>query len=172
MPEWMELADKIPVSPSTFPSPPDSSITEKITDNLSKLIPDEMRITGKGGERDFAHIAADDGLGPSLVTVNVQKWNPEGAPLKRSFAKIPALPDGTRVRTGSAHPAAGGPGTTERVADAYRKNGFRVVVTSLDAPTYAVPATRRNPALTISQLKDITLSGTWDDLIDVAPKMN
>jgi hypothetical protein len=52
------------------------------------------------------------------------------------LASLPALPDGTRIRTGTAHPAAGGQGAVERTVDVYHPDGFRVVVTSLNAPAY------------------------------------
>ena len=171
-PEWVRLADRIPVSHHAFDGSGTSSLRpEQVAHTLSGLAPHATKVADQGGSAGFYHVTVDDGHGKSLITVNVQKWNPATSPLEKAFAKIPASPDGTRIRTDTAHPAVGGKGTVERTADVYRPDGYRIVVTSLNAPTYVVPATRADPALGIAQLKAIALNHTWDVFESVAQHM-
>ncbi|WP_326835004.1 hypothetical protein VSH64_08750 [Amycolatopsis rhabdoformis] len=139
---------------------------DKITTLLSGLLPPRLRIDDAGGSDDFGHVTVDDGQGKSLVAVNVQHWRRDDADIARVFAEAEVLLDGTRLLETRSPSPHGGAGAVTWSADTLDPTGLRVLVVAVNAPGYGVPATRRDPALTVAQLKATALAPAWHHLPD------
>jgi hypothetical protein len=137
---------------------------QQITGVLRKLLPTGLRVADEGGADGFGHVTVDDGQGKSLVAMNVQRWQPDDPAISGIFKTADTLPDGTRLTTHQGRPTRGGEGVTEWTVDTFRKDGLRVVISAVNARAYGIPATRKIPALTTSQLRQIALDPLWAQL--------
>ncbi|TYK52434.1 hypothetical protein [Actinomadura decatromicini] len=128
---------------------------------LQRLLPAGVRAGRPGGADGFGHLAVDDGHGKSLVAVNVQRWRPGDAAMTQVFRNAVTLPDGTRVSTRRGPAPRGGAGAIEWTVDTLGADGLRVVISTLNAGAYRLPADRSAPALTLEQLQRIALDPAW-----------
>jgi hypothetical protein len=77
------------------------------------------------------------------------------------FKDADKLPDGTLITVRKAPPSQGGKHAIEWTVDTYSEDGLRVVISSVNARAYNLPAGRPTPALDIEQLKKIALDAVW-----------
>ncbi|KJY38494.1 hypothetical protein [Streptomyces katrae] len=118
-------------------------------------------VVAKGGQGDSAYAVLDDGRGESMVSVEVQSsWQP-GSPLDSLFAAATVLPDGTKVVTRQTPGEKGGKNVVWWNVDTLRKDGTRVIVSAFNAKNQESDATRKDPALTMAQLKEMATSDKW-----------
>ncbi|WP_234389135.1 hypothetical protein [Streptomyces sp. AS58] len=153
---------------SKMPEPPEQPLQspvmtgQQIARTITSLLPAGLRATDPGGSDGFGHVVADDGHGKGLVAVNVQKWDPHDEAMKEVFKQgSKTLADGTRIRIAKGPALGDGKNAVEWTVDTLRKDGFRVVIMTVNAKAYKLPAGRSEPPLTIQQLRQIALSGVW-----------
>ncbi|MFG2991073.1 hypothetical protein ACGFZK_17620 [Streptomyces sp. NPDC048257] len=115
-------------------------------------------IVAKGGEGTYGYAVLDDGKGKSLVQINVQQAAKE---LDFSAAGVITQPDGTKVKV-STGPGEKGKGVIQWTVDTLRKDGLRVVVSAFNTADQSGAPTRREPALTLEQVKEIALAPGWN----------
>ncbi|MGW2937228.1 hypothetical protein ACWDA7_36580 [Streptomyces sp. NPDC001156] len=164
-PTWRPFLTALSVPPSSNLTPQTKQVSaQQITGFLRKLLPTGLRVADEGGADGFGHVTVDDGQGKSLVAMNVQRWQPDDPAISRIFKTADILPDGTRLTTHQGRPTSGGKGLTEWTVDTFRKDGLRVVISTVNARAYGIPATRKIPALTTSQLRQIALDPLWAQL--------
>jgi hypothetical protein len=161
---WKRYLSALP-APSAPPSNGRKISAKQITDTLKRLLPTGMSVTDPEGSDGFGHVVLNDGHGPSLVAMNVQSWKPDDPRIHQVFQGARTLSDGTRIITSEKPPTLGGKGAVERTVDTLRKDGLRVVVSSDNARAYGIPATRKDPALSIPQLQKIALDPSWQQLL-------
>ncbi|GAA3899107.1 hypothetical protein [Streptomyces lannensis] len=127
------------------------------------LIPDGLGIVHTEGDQyGFIDLVVNDGQGQSLITINAQQWIPNDPAIERQFTKAHTLTDGTKVITGQDdYPSVVGKGVVQWTVDVMRKSGLRIAVSEFNAPAYGLPATRREPPLSVKQLTSIALNGAW-----------
>ncbi|WP_405950288.1 hypothetical protein OG588_31980 [Streptomyces prunicolor] len=161
---WRDAIDAMPVNPNS-PTTPSSSSTGaavSVTSTLRTLVPKGLAVSEAGdpGDTGFGYLVVDDGKGKTLVQVNVQTdmADVEGE-LFGSDAEV--LSDGTKVATHQGPGEKGGTGVVMWTVDTMRPDGSRVVVSAFNSGSQDTAATRKSPALTIKQLREITLSPKW-----------
>ncbi|WP_369360526.1 hypothetical protein [Streptomyces sp. cg2] len=163
--EWRRIVDAIPENPprrAGNPFAPRQGAGAPAVDTLSGLIPKGLRVVEKNddGGPEFAYAVVDDGRGRSLVEVNVQPGMGDVAG-DLFHPGDETLPDGTRIAVHRGPGEKGGDGVRMWTVDTLRADGRRVVVSAFNADTQQSAATRRSPALTIEQLRQIALSPKW-----------
>lgn len=104
---------------------------------IEQLLPAGLRTAQEGGSDGFGHITVDDGHGKSLVAVNVQRWKSGDSGIAKLFAKADTLPDGTRINIRKGPASGGGKGAVEWTVDTLRKDGLRVVISTVNAGAYS-----------------------------------
>ncbi|MFG2778853.1 hypothetical protein ACGFY7_13540 [Streptomyces prunicolor] len=161
---WRDAIDAMPVNPNS-PTTPSSSSTGaavSVTSTLRTLLPKGLTVSEAGdpGDTGFGYVVVDDGKGKTLVQVNVQAdmADVEGE-LFGSDAEV--LSDGTKVATHQGPGEKGGTGVVMWTVDTMRPDGSRVVVSAFNSGAQDTAATRKSPALTIKQLREIALSPKW-----------
>ena len=163
---WRDAIDAMPVNPNspTMPSSSSSSTgaAVSVTSTLRTLLPKGLTVSEAGDPSDtgFGYLVVDDGKGKTLVQVNVQAdmSDVEGE-LFGSDAEV--LSDGTKVATHQGPGEKGGTGVVMWTVDTMRPDGSRVVVSAFNSGAQDTAATRKSPALTIKQLREIALSPKW-----------
>ncbi|MFE7587707.1 hypothetical protein ACFU5Y_39810 [Streptomyces gardneri] len=162
--DWRPLLKQLPEVPKPDVDPgaaPGEASGPEIQATLRSLLPKGLRVTDKGGDYGYGFQVLDDGKGKSLVEINVQP-NMGGA-LGDLFGSgdVTTLPDGRKVKVTQGSGEKGGAGVVSWGVDTMTPEGFRVVVSSMNAGGYRQDATRAEPALTVEQLKAIALSPKW-----------
>ncbi|MFF4656898.1 hypothetical protein [Streptomyces sp. NPDC001381] len=163
--QWRAIIEAIPEqTPPTAPAAPaarpGSLSGATILRKLKLLLPKEVVIRSGGSqETEYGHVVVDDGRGASLVQINVQPGMSDVAGIYGSDAET--LADGTRVVLREEPGEKGGAGVVRWTADALRTNGLRVVVSAFNTGDQNKAATRKTPALTLSDLRRIALSPEW-----------
>jgi hypothetical protein len=161
---WRDAIDAMPVN-SNSPTTPSSSSTGaavSVTSTLRTLVPKGLAVSEAGdpGDTGFGYLVVDDGKGKTLVQVNVQAdmADVEGE-LFGSDAEV--LADGTKVATHQGPGEKGGTGVVMWTVDTMRPDGSRVVISAFNSGAQDTAATRKSPALTMKQLREIALSPKW-----------
>ncbi|MFE7553135.1 hypothetical protein [Streptomyces gardneri] len=163
--DWRPLLKQLPELPKPDVDPgagrPGEASGPEIQATLRSLLPKGLRVTEKDGDYGYGFMVLDDGKGKSLVEINVQP-NMGGA-LGDLFGSgdVTTLPDGRKVKVTQGSGEKGGAGVVSWGVDTMTPEGFRVVISSMNAGGYHQDATRAEPALTIEQLKAIALSPKW-----------
>ncbi|MFH9861684.1 hypothetical protein [Streptomyces sp. NPDC017202] len=177
--EWRRVADTLP-EPAAAPTASGSGSGEgsgsgsaadttglagrRILAALTGSLPDGMQVVSSDhDETEFAYAVVDDGKGRSYVQVNMQRGMSDAAgELYGSGAET--LADGTRVATRQGPGEKGGEGVVMWTVDTMRADGRRVVVSAFNSGSQTTAATRSEPALTMTQLREIALSPQWEVL--------
>jgi len=162
---WRDAIDAMPVdpnSPVTPPSPSETGATLSVTSTLRTLLPKGLTVSEAGDTDDsgFGYLVVDDGKGKTLVQVNVQAdMSDVEGDLFGSGAEV--LSDGTKVATHQGPGEKGGSGVVMWTVDTIRTDGRRVVISAFNSGAQNTAATRKAPALTMKQLREIALSPKW-----------
>ncbi|MEV6108195.1 hypothetical protein AB0M28_26315 [Streptomyces sp. NPDC051940] len=135
------------------------------------LLPEGMNIIRAGqGQPGYVPIKLDDGHGVSLVEINVQQIEKSTAGKdeehptdggKDRYADAQVLDDGTKVLIEQGPAEKGGDGVQRWVVDVLHPDGRRIVLAMSNTDAVYKDATRDDMPLTIDQLKEIALSGSW-----------
>ncbi|MDG4863723.1 hypothetical protein P8605_36825, partial [Streptomyces sp. T-3] len=145
-------------SPGQTEAPPAADNTQ-VSSTLAGLLPKGLKITGRGGEGEWAYLVVDDGKGKSYVQVNVQ---PNMDDVRDElFSGARELPDGTVYTTRQGPGEKGLAGVEMWTADALRPDGLRVVISAFNAADQETAPTRKHPALTLKQLTGMATSKAW-----------
>ncbi|MFJ3304128.1 hypothetical protein ACIPSA_13555 [Streptomyces sp. NPDC086549] len=159
---WRGYADSIPQRPEkpTAAASAPAAITGART-TLLGLLPKGLHVVAKSADdTDAAYAVVDDGKGRSLVQVNVQA---DMRDVERDLFGdgSETLADGTRVAVHQGPGEKGGEGVVMWTVDTMRTDGRRVVISAFNSATQHDAATRKTPALTVEQLREIALSPKW-----------
>ncbi|WEH15572.1 hypothetical protein [Streptomyces sp. VNUA24] len=173
-PQWGEVVGAIPKDAGRKPSSTERPRTDPvdaptvdglaIRKTLLGLLPEGVDTVEEGNqESDSAYVVVDDGKGKSLVQVNVQ---PGMTDVGHSLfgADAETLPDGTKVATRQGPGEKGGEGVVMWTVDTLRTDGLRVVISAFNSGAQHTAATRKTPALTLAQLKEIATAERWRSL--------
>ncbi|WP_079428142.1 hypothetical protein [Streptomyces katrae] len=153
------LEDMRPAHPETpRSSPRPGASAAPVLDGL--LAGYGIPVVAKGGEGDSAYSVLDDGKGKSMVTVEVQSYWKSGT-LDSLFEGATVLPDGTKVVTRQLPGEKGGKNVVWWTVDTMRPNGTRVIVSAFNSKNQESDASRKEPALTMAQLKEMATSDKW-----------
>ncbi|MFD5575122.1 hypothetical protein [Streptomyces cadmiisoli] len=158
--KWKPVLNAVP-KPPAGPSGGWQPTGMDISRMLGQLLPANLDRAQPGGTDGFGHLVVDDGHGKSLVAVNVQRWKPDDKSMAKLFEKAETLSDGTLLSIRKKPVNQGHKGTVEWTADTYREDGIRIVVSALNASAYPLAPTRRDPALTTTELRKIALDPAW-----------
>ncbi|MFF8834359.1 hypothetical protein [Streptomyces sp. NPDC015130] len=164
--DWRPLLAQLP-KPEKLKADPGAALPSgepsgaEIQSTLRSLLPKGLRVTDKDGNYGYGFAVVDDGQGKSLVEINVQPKMGDVAHQLYGSGNVTILPDGRRVKVTQQAAEKGGSGTVMWTVDTMTADGFRVVVSTLNAGGYRKAATRAEPALTVEQLKTIALSPKW-----------
>ncbi|MFJ6015072.1 hypothetical protein [Streptomyces sp. NPDC092952] len=148
-------------APEPVPQPPAQGQDGKaVLHTLKSLLPASAKVVSGRGEDGYAYVVVDDGRGASLVQINVQ---PGMSDVEDELfgAGAEVLADGTKAVTHQGPGEKGGPGVVMWTADTLRPDGLRVVVSAFNSGAQNTKATRKTPALTLTQLKAVATSGKW-----------
>ncbi|MFE3514802.1 hypothetical protein [Streptomyces sp. NPDC059166] len=163
--EWKPILAAIPQpadqAGSGQPSAPKGVSGEVIIEKLTGLLPHRLAVKASGKQdTEYAYLVVDDGKGRSFVQINVQ---PDMSDVAGDLvgAGTRTLKDGTRVTTHRGSGDKGIEGVKMWTVDTIRPDGFRVVVSALNAPDQNKGASRENPALTLAELEKIATSPVW-----------
>ncbi|MFF4052721.1 hypothetical protein ACFYZ5_39340 [Streptomyces chartreusis] len=162
---WRTIADTIPEDPkkptatATPGDAPEEPSTEAVLGTLRPLLPDGVDVVDKGS--DYTYLVLDDGKGRSYVQIDVQHGMGDVAD-ELFGGDSETLPDGTKVAFRESGGDKGVAGAVMWTVDTLRTDGFRIVVSALNAGTQHDAPTRKTPALTKEQLREIALSPEWD----------
>lgn len=162
---WRGYVDSVPEDPKapTGAATPGHDraepTTEAVLGTLQPLLPKGVEVVEKG--RDYTYVVLDDGKGRSYLQFDVQRGMGDVA--DELFGDgSETLPDGTRVDFRESGGDKGVAGAVVWTVDTVRTDGFRVVVSALNAATQHDAPTRATPAVTKEQLRKIALSPAWD----------
>lgn len=117
-------------------------------------------VAAKGEEAGSAYAVLDDGKGKSMVTAEVQYGKPGGG-VDALFAGATVMPDGTKVVARQTVGEKGGRNVVWWNVDTLRTDGTRVIVSAFNSRNQESDATRKEPALTMAQLKEMATSDKW-----------
>ncbi|MFD4925850.1 hypothetical protein ACFWNE_31705 [Streptomyces goshikiensis] len=157
-PLWHPALGDLPAAPAEGPAPDPVGADARAV--LESLVPKSgITVASEGGGGDYAYLVLDDGKGASLVQVNVQEQM--GAVLGGHMSGATTLPDGTKVLETKQPGEKGGKGVLWWSADTLRPDGRRVVVSAFNTGNQSKPATRKEPVLTMEQLRTIALDPKW-----------
>ncbi|MEV7541326.1 hypothetical protein [Streptomyces sp. NPDC089915] len=151
-----DLPGARPETPRTVPRPGASAAP--VLDGL--VAGYGVPVVAKGGEGDSAYVVLDDGRGKSMVTVEVQSPGKHGG-MDSLFTHATVMPDGTKVVTRQTPGEKGGKNVVWWNVDTLRTDGTRVIVSAFNAKNQESDATRKDPALTMAQLKEMATSEKW-----------
>lgn len=159
--KWRPALEDLPEPGEGRVRPPESSTALKDREGLEALeglvakygIP----VASKGGENGYGYVVLDDGKGKSLVQLNVVK----DAGASDFKANVPPLEDGTQIKV-TQRPAEKGNGVVEWTVDTLRKNGLRVTLTAYNTANVSGAASRKTPALTLDQMKELATAPGWN----------
>lgn len=163
---WRNAIDAMPADPNTpsappTPSPSATAVAIPIAPTLRTLLPKGLTVSDSSGDDgDFGYLVVDDGKGKSLVQINVQA-NMSDVEKQLFGSDAEVLPDGTKVATHQGPSEKGGTGAVMWTVDTIRPDGRRVVISALNSGAPSNAATRKTPALTMKQLREIALSPKW-----------
>ncbi|SDM94860.1 hypothetical protein SAMN04487981_10340 [Streptomyces sp. cf386] len=161
---WRGYVDAIPEDPKKpGPSATPSTVVEPDVDTvlatLVPLLPKGVEVVEEGD--DYTYLVLDDGKGRSYVQIDVQHGMGDVA--DELFGEdAETLPDGTKVAFRESGGDKGVDGAVMWTVDTLRPEGFRVVISALNAPTQHDAPSRETPALTKKQLREIALSWKWE----------
>ncbi|MEY9993905.1 hypothetical protein ABIE67_005937 [Streptomyces sp. V4I8] len=163
-PAWRGYVDSLPEDPekpaaTVTPSTPAEPTVEAILGTLVPLLPKDAEVVEKG--EDYSYLVLDDGKGRSYVQINVQHGMGDVAD-ELLGADAETLPDGTKVGFRENGGDKGVEGAVMWTVDTVRTDGFRVVISALNAGTQHDAPSRETPALTKEQLREIALSPKWE----------
>lgn len=162
---WRDAVDAMP--PDTHKPAPQPTATATagsvaIAPTLRSLLPKGVFKVSEdsGDDSGYGYLVLDDGKGKNFVQVNVQAdMSDVEGDLFGSAAEV--LADGTKVATHQVPSEKGGAGAVMWTVDTLRTDGRRVVVGELNSGAPNEDATRKAPALTMEQLREIALSPKW-----------
>ncbi|MFJ5301629.1 hypothetical protein [Streptomyces sp. NPDC088350] len=159
---WREAVDAMPAdsaAPSAEPS--DTAVGAPVAPTLRTLLPKGLTVSeSSGDDTGYGYLVVDDGKGRSFVQVNVQAdMSDVEGDLFGSGAEV--LSDGTKVATHQGPGEKGGAGVVMWTVDTIRTDGRRVVISAFNSGAQDTAATRKAPALSVKQLREIALSPTW-----------
>ncbi|MFE6625283.1 hypothetical protein [Streptomyces sp. NPDC057740] len=161
---WRKYVEFIPEDPkkpkpSATPSTAVEPGVDSVLATLVPLLPKGAEVVEKG--HDYTYVVLDDGKGRSYLQIDVQHGMGDVA--DELFGDdSETLPDGTRVDFRESGGDKGVAGAVMWTVDTLRTDGFRVVVSALNAATQHDAPTRATPAVTEEQLRKIALSPAWD----------
>ncbi|MFG2920702.1 hypothetical protein ACGFYA_04190 [Streptomyces sp. NPDC048305] len=163
--EWKKVLAAAPrpadQAASGQPSAPKGVSGEAILERLTGLLPKRLAVKTSGKQAtEYAYIVVDDGRGRSFVQINVQTDMSDVAG-DLVGPDTETLEDGTRVTTRRGSGDKGIDGVKMWTVDTIRPDGFRVVVSAMNAPDQTTGASRENPALTLAELRKIATSPVW-----------
>ncbi|WP_435210033.1 hypothetical protein [Streptomyces sp. bgisy034] len=162
---WRTVVDSLPENPKkpTAAATQDDATgepgTEAVLGTLRPLLPENVDVVDKGS--DYTYLVLDDGKGRSYVQIDVQHGMGDVAD-ELFGGGSETLPDGTKAAFRESGGDKGVAGAVMWTVDTLRTDGFRVVVSALNAGTQHGAPTRKAPALTKDQLREIALSPEWD----------
>ncbi|MEV6944052.1 hypothetical protein AB0N07_19020 [Streptomyces sp. NPDC051172] len=160
---WRDAIDAMPQATNKpVPRPTATAGSVAIAPALRSLLPKGVfKVSDDSGkDSGFGYLVLDDGKGKSLVQVNVQAdMSDATGDLFGSDAEV--LADGTKVATHQVPSEKGGAGAVMWTVDTVRTDGRRVVISELNSGAPHDDATRKTPALTMKQLREIALSPKW-----------
>ncbi|MFG2330193.1 hypothetical protein ACGFMM_11265 [Streptomyces sp. NPDC048604] len=173
---WVPLLKQLPALPKpddTGPGhaqPPAEPSSADIQATLRSLLPKGLGVVSDHGQDGYGSLVVDDGKGNSLVGINVQPNMRDVMDDLFSGSGVETLPDGTLVKLEKKPGEKGGKNVVWWTADTMRPDGFRVVISAFNTGAQHEPATRKEPALTMEQLKAIALSPKWQALPGTAQR--
>ncbi|MCX5207366.1 hypothetical protein OG897_38940 [Streptomyces sp. NBC_00237] len=154
---WRDVTDALPAAePVGDAGIPGEPSAEKMTGTLAALLPKGLKTSDKFSQSGFTSAVVNDGKGGSLVQVNAQVDMSD-----LLGGKKPTEPDGRVVSVTRGGGEKGVSGIVMLTVDAVGPDGRRVVISAFNSDTQHSAPTRRQPALTVEQLKAIVLSPTW-----------
>ncbi|NUR02537.1 MAG: hypothetical protein HOY79_40185 [Streptomyces sp.] len=162
---WRDAIDAMPRDtsrPTAQPSDTGTAASVAVAPTLRSLLPKgAFKVSeSSGDDSGFGYLVLDDGKGKSLVQVNVQAdMSDAEGDLFGSDAEV--LADGTKVATHQVPGEKGGAGVVMWTVDTIRTDGRRVVISAFNSGAQDTAATRKAPALTMKQLREIALSPKW-----------
>ncbi|MFF4358496.1 hypothetical protein [Streptomyces sp. NPDC001604] len=162
---WRDAVDAMPqdkTRPTAQPSDTGTAASVPVAPTLKSLLPKGAFTVSEdsGDDSGFGYLVLDDGKGKSLVQVNVQAdMSDAEGDLFGSDAEV--LADGTKVATRQTPGEKGGAGVVMWTVDTIRTDGRRVVISAFNSGAQDTAATRKTPALTMKQLREIALSPKW-----------
>ncbi|MEU3691135.1 hypothetical protein [Streptomyces narbonensis] len=163
--DWRPLLEQLPEGPKTDVDPggamPGETGGPEIQSTLRSLLPKGVQVKEKGGDYGYGFAVLDDGKGKSLFEINVQPDMGDVAGDLFGSGDVTTLPDGRKVKITQGTAEKGGSGVVSWGVDTMTPEGFRVVVSAMNAGGHRQDATRAEPALTVEQLKAIALSPKW-----------
>ncbi|MEV8091566.1 hypothetical protein [Streptomyces nigra] len=158
-PVWRGYVDSLPEDPVEAAEPPAEPSVDSVLDTFAALLPRKAKVVERG--EDYSFLVLDDGGGRGYAQVDVQQNMGDVA--GELFGEgSETLPDGTLVNFRENGGDKGVPGAVMWTVDTLRTDGFRVVVSALNAPTQHDAPSREAPVLTEAQLRKIALSPQWD----------
>ena len=89
------------------------------------------------------------------------KQTTDSTAMAQVFAGATVLANGDKLLLTQQSAEKGGSGAVQWTADLLQPDGLRVVVSEFDSPSQGTAATRRDPVLTMDQLKAIVTSALW-----------
>lgn len=159
---WRPIIESLPEpAPAPEQPAPQGQSGEAILRKLTEQLPDGLTVKASGKqEAEYAYVVVDDGKGKSFVQINVQPDMSEvEVELFGSDAEV--LADGTKVVTREGPGEKGGKNVRMNEVDTIRPDGLRVVISAFNAASQHEAATRKDPALSLAELRKIATSGVW-----------
>ncbi|MFD9301842.1 hypothetical protein ACFWCB_03930 [Streptomyces sp. NPDC060048] len=162
-PLWHPALNDLPAARQAPPAEPGRSGAPAV-DILGELVSGYgIPVASKADDgTDLGYTVLDDGRGRSLVSLQIQ---PDGSNGKRLWADLfdgaEKLPDGSKILTRQQAGEKGGAGVVWWSVEVLRPNGTRLIVSAFNAQGQSSAATRKEPVLTMQQLKEIATSPKW-----------
>ncbi|QYN19367.1 hypothetical protein [Amycolatopsis sp. DSM 110486] len=161
-PRWDPLGPQPAHSAPAKPPATGDPEARAIVETLTTLVPQGLHVADGGGQGGYGHLTVDDSHVRALVVVTLQRWKRDDPTLAPLYRTTTTDLDGTKIATTDLPSPDGGKDVREWKVDVLHPSGVRVVVSTLNAPGYGVPATRTDPALAQALLRRIALSPEWE----------
>ncbi|MGW6705360.1 hypothetical protein ACWGDE_10765 [Streptomyces sp. NPDC054956] len=161
-PLWLPALKDLPAAPVERVEP--GRTGAKAADALEQLLSGyKIPIASKEEfDADLAYFVLDDGKGQSLAGLQIQPDSPERPGMWADlFTGAETLPDGSKLLTRKMRGESAG--SVWWSVEVLRKNGTRVIVSAYNTKTLKSAPTRKEPALTLEQMKEIATSPKWSE---------
>lgn len=164
-PLWLPALNDLPAAPVEAP-PQESGLPSgvKAVNMLEHLLRsyEIPAVSTEDNGDDIGNVVLDDGKGQSLVSLQIQP-DSKGRPgmWKDLFTGAETLPDGTKIVTRQQPGEKGGKGVVWWTVEVLRTNGTRLIVSEFNSKSQITAATRKEPVLTMAQLREIATSPKW-----------
>ncbi|WP_330297833.1 hypothetical protein [Streptomyces sp. NBC_00503] len=158
-PLWLPALKDLPAARTETPPVAKGPAPEDVLDAMLRDSKTKVLSKEPGGS-DLSYAVIDDGKGQALVSLQIQPDSQKHPGMwAELFTSAETLPDGTKILSRKRNGETAGAVVWQ--AEVLRTNGTRVIVSAFNTKVVSGAPTRKEPPLSIEQLRDMATGVKW-----------